>query len=197
MGHRLNRVEQVERNRELVLAAARRVFLDRGYAAASLDAIADEAGFSKGVIYSQFDSKADLFFALLDARILERAEQNAGIAQRSVGRDGLRALVRQANADAAQEPGWAALLVEFRAFAARDPDAARRYSAAHARTVDRLAATVQRMCDAAGLVPALPARDIAHLLLAVGTGVTLERAADPAALGNPEFAEALVRACGL
>ena len=40
---RLRRVEQVQRNREAVLAAARRVFLDKGYAGATLEAIADEA----------------------------------------------------------------------------------------------------------------------------------------------------------
>ena len=73
---RLSRSEQVDRNRERVLAAARRVFLARGYAGASLDAIAEEAGFSKGVVYSQFDGKGDLFLALLERRIQERAEQN-------------------------------------------------------------------------------------------------------------------------
>ena len=60
---RLTRAEQSERNRGLVLAAARRVFLARGYHGATLEQIADEAGFSKGVVYSQFESKADLFLA--------------------------------------------------------------------------------------------------------------------------------------
>jgi AcrR family transcriptional regulator len=55
---RLTRAEQSERNRGLVLAAARRVFLARGYHGATLEQIADEAGFSKGVVYSQFESKA-------------------------------------------------------------------------------------------------------------------------------------------
>ena len=50
MSPRLTRVEQSVRNRELVLAAARRVFLERGYHGASLEQIADEAGFSKGVV---------------------------------------------------------------------------------------------------------------------------------------------------
>ena len=77
MAKRLNRVEQGERNRALVLAAARRVFLERGYAGATLEAIAEEAGFSKGVVYSQFAGKPDLFLALLEARIAERAERNA------------------------------------------------------------------------------------------------------------------------
>ena len=32
-----------------------------------------EAGFSKGVVYWQFESKADLFLGLLEARISERS----------------------------------------------------------------------------------------------------------------------------
>ena len=73
--------EQSERNRGLVLAAARRVFLARGYHGATLEQIADEAGFSKGVVYSQFESKADLFLGLLEARISERAAENVRLAE--------------------------------------------------------------------------------------------------------------------
>ena len=76
----------MERNRRLVLEAARRVFLARGYASATLDVIAEEAGFSKGVVYSQFDSKADMFLALLEASISERAEQNERLAEQLGGR---------------------------------------------------------------------------------------------------------------
>ncbi len=60
---RLSRAEQNERNRALVLDAARRVFLNRGYHTATLDEIADEAGFSRGVVQSRFGNKADLFLA--------------------------------------------------------------------------------------------------------------------------------------
>jgi AcrR family transcriptional regulator len=80
MSPRLTRAEQNDRNRALLLAAALRVFLARGYHAATLEQIADEAGFSKGVVYSRFDSKADMFLALLTDRIAERAAQNAAAA---------------------------------------------------------------------------------------------------------------------
>src|ERR1700729_343593 len=86
MRTKLSREEQVERNRRLVLEAARRVFLARGYASATLDVIAEEAGFSKGVVYSQFASKAAMFLALLEASISERAEQNERLAGRAPGR---------------------------------------------------------------------------------------------------------------
>ena len=52
------------------------MFLARGYVNATVDAIAEEAGFSKGVVYSQFESKADMFLALLEARITERLARN-------------------------------------------------------------------------------------------------------------------------
>src|SRR5262244_1768638 len=118
---RLRRAEQVQRNRDLVIAAARRVFLARGYAGASLDAIAEEAGFSKGVVYSQFESKGDLFLALLERRIEERAEQNESFTKRLTGSEGLRALVRIAREDRKGEGPWGLVLLEFRLQAARDP----------------------------------------------------------------------------
>src|ERR1700712_1485259 len=102
---RLRRSEQVARNREVVLDAARRVFLARGYAGSSLEAIADDAGFSSGVVYSQFGSKADLFFALLERRIEDRASQNEQITKEFGGADGVRALMRAGQEDAAAEPG--------------------------------------------------------------------------------------------
>lgn len=59
--------------------------LARGYHGATLEQIADEAGFSKGVVYSQFDSKADLFLTLLRARIEERSADNARVASSRPG----------------------------------------------------------------------------------------------------------------
>jgi AcrR family transcriptional regulator len=195
MKARLKRAEQVGRNRELLLAAARRVFLGRGYGAASLDSIAEAAGFSKGVIYSQFDSKADLFLALLEARIAERGDENDAIADS--GRAGVAALIARAQADATREPGWAALLVEFRSHAARDAELSRRYAQLHDATVGRLAARLERMHRDAGLEPAVAPRIMAQLLLAVGSGAILERAVEPAALPDEPMAEALLRALGL
>src|SRR5262252_6552048 len=124
---RLRRAEQVERNRSAVLDAAHRVFLDRGYGGATVDAIAEEAGFSKGVVYSQFGSKADMFMALLEERIIERAAQNERIAAGKSVPEAARELLLAANQDVVSEHGWAQLLVEFRAHAAGDPALNRRY----------------------------------------------------------------------
>jgi AcrR family transcriptional regulator len=194
---RLNRIEQVERNRALVLDAARRVFLQRGYGAASVEAIAEEAGFSKGVIYSQFESKADLFLALLEARIEARATQNAAIGRRLSGREAMLALLRLGREDAAREGGWAMLLIEFRAHAARDAALGARYGRAHARTVERLAATIEAVHRAAGLTPAATPPQLARMVLALGAGRALEEAADPGGLPLDAFDAAALRLLGL
>jgi AcrR family transcriptional regulator len=194
MAVRLRRVEQVERNRSAVLDAARRVFLDRGYGGATVDAIAEEAGFSKGVVYSQFGSKADMFMALLEQRITERAAQNERLAAGKSLAEAARELLLAADRDVVSELGWARLLVEFRAHAARDPVLNGRYADAHRRTVAQLAALLAGLHDRAGTSPAVPPQSMAEFVLAIGTGVTLERTANPAALPADHTIAMMLRA---
>jgi AcrR family transcriptional regulator len=194
---RLSRSEQVERNGERVLQAARRVFLAKGYAGASLDAIAEEAGFSKGVVYSQFDSKADLFLTLLECRIRERAEQNERIAAEAAGGRGVTALLELAQRLFREEPEWSLLVVEFRVQAARDPRLRRTYAKAHARTVDQLGSALAKIHVQAGLEPAFPTRTMAELILAAGVGIQLERLNDPDALPSESLVPMILRALGL
>src|SRR5580698_9861337 len=187
MSPRLSRAEQNDRNRALLFAAARRVFLARGYQAATLEQIADDAGFSKGVVYSRFASKADMFLALLEDRITERAAQNASAARDLAGTGDFADLVDLAERAA---PGWRLLLAEFRVHVARDPDLNRRYAALHARTVEGLARTLTVISEGGkqgeqGLP--FPPRQLAELLLAVENGLALEQQANPDALGGPDL----------
>ena len=190
MSPRLSRAEQNDRNRALLLAAALRVFLARGYHAATLEQIADEAGFSKGVVYSRFDSKADMFLTLLMDRISERAAQNASAAG-LLARSGLSALLELAWRAERASPGWRLLVTEFRVHAARDPELNRRYAAAHATTVDGVASAVASAAEQNGRALALPARQMAELLLAVETGLALEQLADPRAVSLPQLPSVL------
>jgi AcrR family transcriptional regulator len=176
---RLSRAEQNERNRTLVLDAARRVFLARGYHAATLDEIADEARFSRGVVQSRFGNKADLFLALLEERIAERAAQNARLAEGLAGAEGTRVLRENAARRNRAELDWGLLLIEFRVHAARDKELARRYAALHARTRQGLADLIAGVYRRAGQPPPFPPAEMAQMILAVEAGIRLEQAADP------------------
>ena len=58
--------------REHLLAAAAQVFAERGFYGATLDEVARVAGFTKGAVYSNFESKDDLFLALFKANYGQR-----------------------------------------------------------------------------------------------------------------------------
>jgi AcrR family transcriptional regulator len=189
----MSRAEQTERNRELVLAAARRVFLARGYAGARLDVIADDAGFSKGVVYSQFTGKAELFLALLEQRITERAEENARTVGELAGLEGLRELLLSNARRSEEGGGWTQLVIEFRVAAARDPELNARYSALHARALEEFAATVQAVLDRGGLAAVYPARTVAELIFCIDAGRVLEHAAGTARLEVDDLVDLVSR----
>jgi AcrR family transcriptional regulator len=131
---RKTQAERREETREQVLAAAARVFAQRGYHATSLDAIAEEAGFSRGAVYYNFADKEELFLELLDLRCAERAQDLRELFADTPDGD-VDATSRQAQlaADRALEamtgdPEWRALYLEFLAHAARDGAFRRRFS---------------------------------------------------------------------
>lgn len=65
-----NRLEQAGRSRRLVLDAARRLFLDQGYAATTVAAIAGEAGVSVETVYKAFANKPGLVKAVFDVSVV-------------------------------------------------------------------------------------------------------------------------------
>ena len=170
---RLSRAEQGEQTRSELLAAARREFLDAGYHGATLDRIAAAAGYTKGVVYSRYASKAELFLDLLEARIDARAADNDRRADGLVGVAGLTELLVHWRATDRDDQAWTLLVMEFRIHAARDPALNTRYAALHERTVAGVARTLERVLGRT----ADP--DVARMLLAIGTGTTLEHVTDP------------------
>ncbi|MEU6786492.1 helix-turn-helix domain-containing protein [Nonomuraea angiospora] len=68
------RAQQREQTRQALLRASRRLFAERGYGAVSLSEIVAEAGVTKGALYHLFESKAELFRAVLEQVQQEVAE---------------------------------------------------------------------------------------------------------------------------
>lgn len=61
-----------------IVAAAFQVFADKGFAAARLDDIAAQAGVSKGAIYLYFETKEDIFRAVVEQAIAPNIDLIAG-----------------------------------------------------------------------------------------------------------------------
>ena len=80
--------------RERILAVATELFTEQGYDATSLRQIADRLGFTKAALYYHFQSKEQIFTALLEpANARERAglRADAGLGQSGVGGPSRRA----------------------------------------------------------------------------------------------------------
>ncbi|MBA2282335.1 MAG: TetR/AcrR family transcriptional regulator [Acidimicrobiia bacterium] len=193
MEERATRAERTEQIRTEVLAAALDIFLARGYHGASLDQIALAAGYTKGVVYSRFESKADLFLAMVEARIDGRAEQNRRVADGLFGVDGLVELIRRLAAAQRDDLTWALLLIEFRAHAARHSDLTAAYGRLHAGTIERLTSLFTDVVGAASAGRSDVLREAAQVLLGIGTAASLEQAVDPQAF-PPAVLERIVRA---
>jgi AcrR family transcriptional regulator len=74
-----------------ILAAARKVFMEQGYGAASMDAIARQAPVSKATLYTHFDGKAALFAALI---VMECKHLAGEIGQRAIDEPDIRVALR-------------------------------------------------------------------------------------------------------
>jgi AcrR family transcriptional regulator len=169
---RLTRPERTALTRRELLEAAERRFYRDGYHGTSLEAVAEEAGYTKGAVYSAFESKAHLFLALLDAIIDRRLQEVATLFdQHPLGpsrRDALAAAPVQPS-----NQQWLLVAIEFRVHSARQPD-----------LLDQLAARYRRL--RAGLAK-LAVRETplgpdrwAVVTLALANGLALERLIDPA-----------------
>jgi AcrR family transcriptional regulator len=175
------RAEKQARTRQALLDAAREVFLKRGFAGATVDAIAAEAGFTRGAFYSNFGSKEELFAELLDQQVFA--------AYRQMARDQLEQGDAPTLGEAAEELAgvvrdpdrrWAfGLLLELLAHASRDRDFRRLAARFWGGTRDLTAEVVRRDYEARGAPSPADPRAIATALIALDIGIAMQHAVDP------------------
>jgi AcrR family transcriptional regulator len=182
---RLTRVERKARTHAELVDAARRVFLKRGYQAATVEAVAAAAGFSTGAVYSAFGGKAALFLAVFDARVDDRAHrmEQVGARARSVG-ELAELLAREYATTSARERAWSVLVIEFWALAAREPELRREFAARHDRLKAATARVIDQVLARTGERLALDTDEVATAAAALANGLTLERLAHPDAPGD-------------
>ena len=174
---RLTREERKSLTRGRILDAARRLFLRDGFHATSLEQISAEAGFTKGAVFSNFASKADLFLALLDLRIAERTEEldRALAAPEPTLESEVRRAARAYMETAHRPADWSLLVTEFWAHASRDPGLRRELAIRHQRVLGALAERMESTAARLKLRFVLPARQLAKAAWSGAQGVVLEQ----------------------
>jgi AcrR family transcriptional regulator len=187
---RLNRAEAKQRTHDRLIAAARKVFLARGFHAASVGEIAEEAGYTTGAIYSNFGGKDELLLAMLDAELTERASsQRAQMRESASFEQGVRAAGRDLHRAGAQDPQMTPLIVEFWTYAASRPKLRKRAKALHQRQLAWIADLLREGCERHGVSLRLPPEEVARGGGALSRGMRLERLLDPAGASEDDFVE--------
>jgi AcrR family transcriptional regulator len=174
---RLTRKEKQAHTRACLMQSAAKVFARRGLQQASIDEVAEDAGFTKGAFYANFKSKEELFLAMLDERFAKRIEDieeviaSDGTAVEKARRGGDR-FARMLSAD----PEWERLFFEFSSYAARDEDfreeLVTRYRAMRARIAAALGSQAEHEGKGEKLIPP---EQLALMICVMGNGFALEK----------------------
>ena len=163
-----------ERRRELtrtaLLESATEVFERRGFEGASLDEIAENAGFTRGAIYKNFESKEDLFFAVMDhfnERAIAAFDDQIGETVEHPDFAALAHTWRRLQRD------WVHTLdAEFELYALRHPEVRERLRAHRERTIDRITEFMEEQQAAFHMKLPTPTRLVAEMFFAATLGIS-------------------------
>ena len=180
---RLTRKEKQAHTRYCLMEAASRVFKKRGLQQASVDEVAEDAGYTKGAFYANFKSKEELFLAMLDERFAERVEELDRVIS---GTGELEEQAREAGSEftrhIAADPEWQRLFFEFAAYAARNEDFRQELVTRYRALRERVAELYHRRGEEAGIESPISAEDLATMTFAMANGFALERLLEPDAV---------------
>jgi AcrR family transcriptional regulator len=132
---RLTREESRAQTRSTLMAVGRRHFLRYGLGGSVAEKIAEDAGYSRGALYSNFDGKEELFLAVIDEE--QSRHSNAFqlmFKEELSGRMRLKKF-RDAIADLLTDPDWVVLRAEFEAGALRNERIREKFVEVHRRQI--------------------------------------------------------------
>jgi AcrR family transcriptional regulator len=173
---RLTRKEKQAHTRTCLMHSAAKVFTRRGLQQASIDEVAEDAGFTKGAFYANFKNKEELFLAMLDERFTQRIED----IERVIAGEGTTAeKARRAGDDfthmIAADQEWQRLFFEFTAYAARNEEFRQELVTRYGTMRDRIAAALRARGEEFGFEVPIPLEQVAMMTCAMANGVALEK----------------------
>ncbi|MCI1004681.1 MULTISPECIES: TetR/AcrR family transcriptional regulator [unclassified Herbaspirillum] len=170
---RLSREQSREQTRERLLEAAHAMFMQKGYAQASVEDISTAAGYSRGAFYSNFDDKEQLFFELLrrEGESIDRGFERilgGGLTDPHALRDALAVQYSALYRDDKCSLLW----MEARIIALRDEKFRAQLDSFLEQRYVQITRFVEAYCHLTGTAPAAPPREIAIGLMALCEGVS-------------------------
>ena len=161
---RLTRQESRLETRTRLLESAAQLFARGGYEGASVDLIAESAGYSKGAFYSNFESKEAIFLELLDAHKRREIEALAQLLARDIPASELLSLIRNSETGRGSDFDFGLLSAEFQLQACRDKTFAKTYAKLHRTHRDTMAGLVIKLFAKLDRIPPSDPKDLADII---------------------------------
>jgi AcrR family transcriptional regulator len=160
--------------RTALVEAAAEVFARRGFHAASLDEIAETAGFTRGAIYSNFGGKEDLLIAVLDLHTERQLDAFGSAIDRASGASAEERSAAAASVWGAlqRESNLPVLSLEMRLYALRNPEFRRRLAASERGHQEQIARFIEEIAAAEGRSLPVAPLELAELLRAFSDGLS-------------------------
>jgi AcrR family transcriptional regulator len=175
----LTRREKQQQTRQALLEAAAQLFCERGLEGASVDEIAQAAGYTKGAFYANFKSKEELFLVMLDEHFAKEFDRlDHALAGSHDPQEEAQAaaadFIRYASVDE-----WPALYFQFVAYAAQNEDFRQELATRHRAMRERLAQLFKRWKDAFGGTSPVPFEHVAAMMFFMADGFLVDRIVEP------------------
>lgn len=190
---RLTRAQRQEQTRAELLEAAKIRFLRHGYAATSLEDIAEDAGYTKGAVYSNFGNKPSLCREVLESIHLDKFAEMSELAMSDADIPSRVAAVNDWLERTAGDVGWTMLELEFAVLSRNDPELSQMIATLRNDVAGKVAEVLRSLSAdlglteeqlvAAGVIDSLD--DIGNLFLSAGIGLGIQRAIDPTLPARP------------
>lgn len=176
----LNKHQQkTEATKRRLLKAALRIFARDGFEAARIDDIAAEAGHTRGAFYAHFDSKEELFLALVEQQSTRHAKAVRETLEKCETEEERINSLREYYASRLADRQWSILLIEFKLYALRHPKQRARLAEAHRQVRMISKPNLERLLPSRILLPPESEEVRRVALEALLTGLNLESSYDP------------------
>jgi AcrR family transcriptional regulator len=194
---RLTRQESRLETRTKLLDSAAQLFARGGYEGASVDLIAESAGYSKGAFYSNFESKEAIFMELLDAHKRREIDALAQLLAQDVPASELVSLIRNSESSRVSVFDFGLLSAEFQLKACRDKTFAKTYAKLHRTHVDTMAGLISKLFAKLDRTAPSTPKDLADIIMALTTGLSLQRTSVQGPLRKGFLTAAILLVLGL
>lgn len=171
---RLTHEERKKETRQLLLESAVETFAQLGFHGASVDKIAEYAGFSKGAVYAHFNSKEELFLAILEQQmdlhvgnIHQVIDQQHSFSHFIETMDEYFLSVRQENRI------WSMLNMEFLLYAMREESVRHKWSNMITESVEQISKAIEKLMSKENHESSLSADEMAWTILSLENGMAI------------------------